>query len=201
VSLLPLGRHAQPARESGLPELGARFRGFLDELDRREGYVAGHSVAVCRTALRIARRLEVGERELSVLAYGALLHDIGKVFIDAGLLSKQSVLTEVESETIRLHPVLGEALLAPTVEDADVLGVVRWHHERWDGSGYPDGLAGAEIPMYARNVGTADAYVAMRETRTYRHALELDEAVDELERLVGAQFDASCVDALVGTLA
>jgi putative nucleotidyltransferase with HDIG domain len=200
VALTSIRRRTAAGRGDELPGLGARFGTFLDELDRREGYVAGHSVAVCRVALRIARRLELGERELSVLAYGALLHDIGKVFIDNNVLSKRGVLTDAESETIRLHPMLGEALLGSTLDERSVLDVVRSHHERWDGGGYPDGLDGDAIPLPARIVATADAYIAMRETRTYRGALELDDAVAELERLSGAQFDGTCVIALVDSL-
>ncbi len=183
-----------------LPKLEARFRRFLAELDRSEGCVAGHSAAVCKTALTMARALEVAAGELPVVALGALMHDIGKVFVGGGLLSKAAPLTEAELETLRLHPLLGEALLAPTVSHATVLGIVRWHHERWDGAGYPDGLGGSAIPLGARIVATADAFTAMREARAYRRALGLEEAVDELQRLSGRQFDGACVDALVGSL-
>jgi HD-GYP domain-containing protein (c-di-GMP phosphodiesterase class II) len=185
---------------SQLPNLGERFERFLAELDRREGYVEGHSVAVCDAAVKVARGLDVPESELVVLAVGALMHDIGKVFIDGGLLSKRGPLSEAESATIRLHPVLGEALLSPTISEPTVLEIVRWHHERWDGSGYPDGLDGPETPLCARIVATADAFIAMRETRAYRRALRLEEAVDELERLSGTQFDGTCVGALVESL-
>jgi putative nucleotidyltransferase with HDIG domain len=200
MALTSIRRQGPAVPGDDLPELGTRLRGFLAELDRREGYVAGHSLAVCRVALRIARRLELGEHDLSVLAYGALLHDIGKVFIDSRLLGKSSALSEAEAETIRLHPVLGEALLGSTIDERPVLEVVRSHHERWDGAGYPDGLDGDTIPLPARIVGAADAYIAMRETRAYRDALELDDAVAELERLAGAQFDGECVRALVDSL-
>jgi HD-GYP domain-containing protein (c-di-GMP phosphodiesterase class II) len=190
-----------PTEGFPLPKLEARFRRFLAELERSEGYVAGHSATVCKTALAMARALEVAAGEQPLVALGALMHDIGKVFVDGSLLSKAAPLTEAELETLRLHPLLGEALLAPTVSDRTVLGIVRWHHERWDGAGYPDGLGGSEIPLGARIVGTADAFAAMREARAYRRALELEEAVAELHRLSGRQFDGACVDALVGSLA
>jgi len=198
VPLTPLRSHPRPQAEvPALPVLGERFRRFLAELDRREGYVAGHSVAVCRLALRVARRFEVGEGELSALAFGALLHDIGKVFIDSRLLGKEGPLTEAEAETIRLHPALGEALLAGSVPEGTALEVVRSHHERWDGDGYPDGLGGEAIPLAARIVAAADAFVAMGETRAYRRALAHGEALAELERLAGSQFDPACAAALL----
>ena len=186
--------------ESPLPKLEARFRRFLTELDRSEGCVAGHSATVCKLALTMARALDVAVGELPVVALGALMHDIGKIFVGERLLSKATPLTDAEFEMLRLHPLLGEALLAPTVSNATVLGIVRWHHERWDGAGYPDRLGGPAIPLGARIVGTADAFTAMREARAYRQALGLQEAIDELQRLSGRQFDGACVDALVDSL-
>jgi putative two-component system response regulator len=138
--------------------------------------------------------------ELPSVTLGALMHDIGKVFVDDRLLGKPTPLTRAELETIRLHPQLGEALLAPTVSHTTVLGIVRWHHERWDGGGYPDGLEQTATPLGARIVATADAFVAMRESRAYRERRSLDEALDELRRLAGMQFDPVCVEAFVDTV-
>jgi HD-GYP domain-containing protein (c-di-GMP phosphodiesterase class II) len=183
-----------------LPKLGSRFRRLLEELDRGEGYPSGHSVAVGRTALRLGEALGVDGGELPALTLGALMHDIGKFFVDARLLAKPAPLTAAEREAIRLHPLLGEALLAPNLQHATVLGVVRWHHERWDGDGYPDGLAGEATPLSARIVATADAFVAMGEQRTYRQPRRLEDAIAELRRLAGLQFDPECVDALVEAL-
>jgi HD-GYP domain-containing protein (c-di-GMP phosphodiesterase class II) len=183
-----------------LPELESRFSSLLAELDRCEGFVAGHSVAVCKTALRLAEELDVSMEELPSVTLGALMHDIGKVFVDDRLLGKPTPLTRAELETIRLHPQLGEALLAPTVSHTTVLGIVRWHHERWDGGGYPDGLEQTATPLGARIVATADAFVAMRESRAYRERRSLDEALDELRRLAGIQFDPVCVEAFVDTV-
>ena len=180
-----------------MPRLEARFGRFLAELDRREGYVAGHSVAVCETALRLAETLGLAGDELESVMLGALVHDIGKVFVDGRLLGKPAPLTAAEAATIRLHPLLGEALLEPTVRHETVLAVVRSHHERWDGSGYPDGLAGAATPLAARIVAAADAFVAMGETRAYRRSRSLDDALDELRRESARQFDPACVEALV----
>jgi putative nucleotidyltransferase with HDIG domain len=183
-----------------VPELESRFSGLLAELDRCEGFVAGHSVAVCKAALRLAEELGVPVEDRPDVTLGALMHDIGKVCVDDRGLGKPTPLTRAELETIRLHPQLGEALLAPTVSHETVLGIVRWHHERWDGGGYPDGLAQTATPLGARIVATADAFVAMRESRAYRERRSLDEAIDELRRLAGAQFDPVCVEALVETV-
>jgi HD-GYP domain-containing protein (c-di-GMP phosphodiesterase class II) len=187
----------EPPPQPELPKLEWRFREFLDELDRCEGYVPGHSIAVCKLALRLARALDVPPDDLPALALGALMHDIGKVFVDGGLLGKPAPLTPDEREAIRLHPQLGEALLAPNVPHPIVLGVVRWHHERWDGRGYPDGLRGPAIPLPARIVAAADAFTAMSESRSYRRARAAGEVVAEMRRLAGRQFDRACVEALV----
>jgi HD-GYP domain-containing protein (c-di-GMP phosphodiesterase class II) len=147
--------------------------------------------------VEVARRVGVAEDELSAIALGALMHDIGKVFIDGGVLAKPAPLSDGQWDMIRLHPALGEALLQPTVPDASVLAVVRWHHERWDGSGYPDGLGGEATPLGARIVATADAYTAMREPRPYRPALPEADALAELDRKTWTQFDGACVHALL----
>ena len=183
-----------------VPELEPRWQTFIDELDRLDGCVNGHSATVCSLAVRIGRALTLGEPELALIATGAMMHDVGKVFIHGRVLAKPTPLSRSEWETIRLHPALGEALLEPSAAREGVLGIVRWHHERWDGGGYPDGLDRRAIPLGARVVATADAFSAMRETRPYRSALHLDEAVDELERTSWTQLDGDCVRALVDSL-
>jgi putative two-component system response regulator len=188
-----------PSGERPPHKLEARFRRFLADLDRGEGCVAGHSMSVCKTAFRLAEAL-VPRGEVRSITLGALVHDIGKVFVDPALLGKEAPLTDAELATVRLHPLLGEALLSPSFPDPTVLGIVRWHHERWDGNGYPDGLAETATPIGARIVAAADAFVAMRETRAYRPARRRDDAVDELQRLSGRQFDPDCVEALVDAL-
>ena len=183
-----------------LPAIEPRLQGLLDDLDRRDGYAPGHSTNVCRLAVKIGRALGVDDAALSHLALGALLHDIGKLFIDARVLAKPAYLSEIEWKAVRLHPVLGEALLGRDEHDAGVLAIVRWHHERWDGDGYPDGISGASIPLGARIVAAADAYSAMCEPRPYRRSVESDEAVEELERTSWTHFDGACVRALVESL-
>jgi putative two-component system response regulator len=181
-------------------QLRGRLRDLLAQLDRHEGCVPGHSASVCDLAVTVAREVGVAEDELAVIALGALMHDIGKVFIDGRVLAKPAPLSDGQWDMIRLHPALGEALLAPTLMDVSVLAVVRWHHERWDGAGYPDGLGGEATPLAARIVATADAYTAMREPRTYRPALDEDDALDELDQKCWTQFDGTCVRALLDSV-
>jgi HD-GYP domain-containing protein (c-di-GMP phosphodiesterase class II) len=183
-----------------VPELERRWQAFLDELDRRDGCARDHSAAVCTFAVQIGRALALAETELALIATGALMHDIGKVFIQGRVLAKPTPLSESEWWAIRLHPALGEAFLTPNEFEEVVLGIVRWHHERWDGGGYPDRLEGRSIPLGARIVAAADAFSAMRETRPYRSALHLEDAVEELERSSWSQLDGDCVRALVNSL-
>ena len=200
MSSLAADRVESPEDMPVVPELEPRWQTFIDELERLDGCVNGHSATVCSLAVRIGRALTLGEPELALIATGAMMHDVGKVFIHGRVLAKPTPLSRSEWETIRLHPALGEALLEPSEAREGVLGIVRWHHERWDGGGYPDGLDRRAIPLGARVVATADAFSAMRETRPYRSALHLDEAVDELERTSWTQLDGDCVRALVDSL-
>ena len=160
------------------------------------GYPDAHAIAVASCAVRIAARLGVEDTVIETIVEGALLHDVGKLRVDERILSKPGPLTPGERETIREHPIEGERIVGPIV-DPRVAGVVRAHHERWDGTGYPLGLAGVEIPLAARVVAVADAYLAMCEDRPYRGRLTRDEAVQELRECSGTQFDPACVDALL----
>ena len=196
----PRQDHSSPGDLPLVPPLEKRWQAFLTELDRRDGCVTGHSENVCRLAVQIGRTLALAEAELALIATGALMHDIGKVFIQSRVLAKPTRLSESEWETIRLHPALGEALLTANLFEEAVLDIVRWHHERWDGCGYPDGLGGASIPLGARIVAAADAFSAMLETRPYRAALYLDDAMEELRRTSWTQLDGDCVRALLESL-
>ena len=164
------------------------------------GYPDEHAVGVADYAGRIADQLDLrGELRAAVVA-GALLHDIGKLLIDAAILGKPGPLTDAERRRVNEHPLDGERLVRGAV-DARVVEVVRAHHERWDGAGYPEGLSAEEIPLAARVVAVADAFLAMLEQRPYRRPLSMAEALDELRTCAGTQFDPACVDALVTALA
>lgn len=165
----------------------------------RIGYPDEHAIAVAECSLRIADRLALEPDQRRTICKGALLHDVGKLRIEEEILSKPGPLTVAERREIQRHPVEGEQLIGEVV-DEHVAEVVLNHHERWDGRGYPNGLEGTEIPLAARVVAVADAYLAMRETRPYRTRLTKAEAVRELVEGSGTQFDPACVHALVQTI-
>jgi putative nucleotidyltransferase with HDIG domain len=160
------------------------------------GYPDEHAIAVAECSLLIADQLAVAADVRQTIAKGALLHDVGKLRVDERILTKPGPLTPSERRKIEQHPVEGEQIIAGSV-DPGVAQVVRDHHERWDGSGYPTGLAGAEIPLAARVVAVADAYLAMREERPYRKRINKDAAIRELSKCAGSQFDPACVQALM----
>jgi HD-GYP domain-containing protein (c-di-GMP phosphodiesterase class II) len=170
--------------------LRARLVGIL-------GRTAGnHAANVRRLAVRLAERLEIQESSIWAIALGSVLHDAGKLCVPDAILSKPAPLTEDEWRIVRTHPVAGERLLERYVHSDEVLSIVRFHHERWDGWGYPEGRSEADIPLAARVVGTADAYEAMTEPRPYRLPRSGDQALDELTAHSGSQFDPDCVSAL-----
>jgi len=161
------------------------------------GRAAGnHAANVRRRAVRLAQRLDVPESSMAAVALGSVLHDAGKLCVPEAILSKPAPLTEDEWRIVRTHPVAGEKLLERYVDSHEVLSIVRFHHERWDGRGYPEGRAQAEIPLAARVVGTADAYEAMIEPRPYRLRRTKDQALLELTAHSGSQFDPDCALAL-----
>jgi two-component system cell cycle response regulator len=162
-----------------------------------DGETYAHSLQVAATATELARRLGLHGDELIDIEFGALLHDIGKLCLPQRLLSKPGPLTEAERRLIRKHPDWGAGLVESIPGLEEVAAIVRFHHERPDGTGYPHGLPYADIPMGARIVSVCDAYGAMTKTRPYRAALRHDAALAELERHAGTQFDPDVVEALI----
>jgi len=162
-----------------------------------DGETYSHSLQVAATATAVARRLGFRGEELIDIEFGALLHDIGKLCLPRGLLSKPGRLTNAERDLIRMHPEWGASLVESIPGLERVASIVRFHHERPDGSGYPNGLSWAAIPPAARIVSVCDAYGAMTKTRPYRAALMHDAALVELERHSGTQFDPDAVEALI----
>jgi HD-GYP domain-containing protein (c-di-GMP phosphodiesterase class II) len=147
--------------------------------------------------MRLADALGFGRRLRRRIGLAALLHDVGKLAVPAELLRKPGPLSTDERALIRRHPEIGEALLTPFLRDADVLAAVRGHHERFDGTGYPDGLRGRAIPFVARVVAVADAFDAMTTPRPYHAGLSVAEALDVLRREALHQFDPALVDRFV----
>src|SRR5438132_5921270 len=162
-------------------------------IEARDPYTRGHSARVTAIAEAIARRLGWDQERLALLHVGGPLHDIGKLGISDEVLAKPGRLDEHELAQIREHPKLGARILLRVAALRGALPYVLYHHERWDGNGYPTGRAGEQIPLEARVLAVADAFDAMTSDRPYRPALSLDEALAEVERCSGTQFDPEIV--------
>ena len=182
--------------ESRAAYLGA-IRGLAAALDARDPYTSGHSERVSAISVLMGRHLSASEADLDVLRLGALLHDIGKIGVSDQVLRKPGPLTAEEFEQIKRHPALGARILRQVHFLEPYLPIVELHHERPDGRGYPFGLHGEDIPWVARIVHVADAWDAMTSARAYRPARARAEALAELKRHAGTQFDSACVAALV----
>ena len=177
-----------------LEPLVERVRRIVRKRTGSLAYPDAHTIAVARLAVSVASQAATEPIALEAVAEGALLHDVGKLEVESRILDKPGPLTQDELAAVREHPIRGEGMLRGVIRD-ESLAVVRSHHERWDGAGYPDGLSGTTTPLAARAVALADAYVAMREDRPYRRALGESEAVAEIVRASGTQFDPGCVAA------
>ncbi|MGB2875519.1 MAG: HD-GYP domain-containing protein [Gaiellaceae bacterium] len=162
-------------------------------IEARDPYTRGHSARVTALAEAIARRLGWDEERLALLQVGGPLHDIGKLGVSDEVLGKEGRLDAREMAEIREHPKLGAKILFRLSAFRPALPYILYHHERWDGSGYPTGRAGEEIPLEARVLAVADAFDAMTSDRPYRRALRRDEALAEVERCSGTQFDPDIV--------
>ncbi|HEY6960354.1 MAG TPA: HD-GYP domain-containing protein [Gaiellaceae bacterium] len=158
---------------------------------------AGHSARVTALALRIADALRAGTTRIDAIRAGGPVHDIGKTAVAPSILRKPGPLDPDELAEIRVHPLAGARMLAGVASVKRGLACVLHHHERWDGTGYPHGLAGIEIPIEARILAVADAYDAMTTDRPYRAALSRDEARAEIERCAGTQFDPQVAQAFL----
>jgi putative nucleotidyltransferase with HDIG domain len=176
------------------------IRALATALDARDPYTAGHSERVSAISVAIGRQMRLAEERLEVLRLGSLLHDIGKIGVSDHILRKPGPLTPEEFEMIKQHPGLGARILRSVPFLAPHIPIVELHHERPDGKGYPHGLAGDEIPLLARIAHVADAFDAMTSARAYRPARGSAEALAELWKCAGAQFDAEVVQALAGAL-
>jgi putative nucleotidyltransferase with HDIG domain len=173
------------------------IRALLAALEARDNYTGEHSQAVVQLAGAVARRLELDESARQNLERVALLHDIGKVGIPDSILRKAEPLTEDEWVTMRRHPTIGAELIAAIPELAHLATAVEAEHERWDGTGYPRGLAGEAIPVESRITFVCDGYHAMISDRPYRRALNHNQAIDELRRCSGTMFWPDAVTALL----
>jgi putative nucleotidyltransferase with HDIG domain len=175
--------------------------GLIATLDARDRYTAGHSAAVAIYARDIALRMGLSEEQGELAHLCGLVHDIGKIGLPAGLLEKPGALTLDERREMQRHSEIGERILANVDTYAEIAGVVRHHHERVDGQGYPDGLPEGEIPLLSRIIAVADAYNAMTSDRPYRDAMPSRVARLRLAQAVETQFDTSVVAAFEAILA
>jgi HD-GYP domain-containing protein (c-di-GMP phosphodiesterase class II) len=151
---------------------------------------------VAELSLLLAKGLRLPVAEQKMIHIGGHLHDIGKIGIPDSILNKPGKLTEAEFAMIRQHPVVGDTIVGKVKVFHSITNIVRHHHERFDGKGYPDGLRGEEISLGARIVAVADAFDAMTSIRTYRSKLSLRDAIEETKRCRGSQFDPNIVDTL-----
>ncbi len=181
----------RPIFEIGITELiGADDAEVLGQaVDSRYAYSLGHSSQVRTYAGELARALSLESSEVYRIEDGALLHDIGKICIPDALLNKPSALSVDEFEIIASHPVCGANMFSDAPHLQDIVPIVRHHHENYDGSGYPDGLKGEDIPLGARIVGLGDVFDALVSHRIYRPALNFQEAREVIEKRSGSQFD------------
>ena len=181
-------------RQSSSKEQLAAVRALSNAVEARAGYGGKHAERVTAFALEIAQALELSLSEKPEIEFGFLLHDIGKVAIPDAILSKPAALTDEEQALMKRHALIG-AQIVDAIDLGGAADVVRSHHERWDGQGYPDGLAGEQIPAAARVLAVADVLDALTTKRPYRPASSLSAAREIITRQAGAQFDPGVVDA------
>ncbi|MEC1525687.1 HD-GYP domain-containing protein [Neobacillus niacini] len=175
---------------------------LINALDSRDPYTSGHSDNVSKYAVKISEKMNLSKDLCNVIRTGGLLHDIGKIGIPEHILTKSGKLTPEEYKVIKTHPVIGYNILdhVDGFKKNGVLDIVLYHHERYDGKGYPKGLKGSEIPLSARIVGVADAFDAMISRRVYRNELDLNFVLNEIRQNKGTQFDPAVVDAFLSII-
>jgi putative nucleotidyltransferase with HDIG domain len=167
---------------------------FANALDAKSHWTMGHSERVSSYAMAIAREMRVDKNDLEMLKIGSLLHDIGKLGTYDVILEKVDPLTEEEWKLIKMHPVKGAAILDHIEQLRKVIPMIRYHHERIDGKGYPDGLKGHDIPLLARILCVADSFDAMTADRPYKRALAKEDAIVHIKDKTGTQFDPGVVE-------
>ena len=179
-------------------DLNATFLGTLEALtatiDAKDRYTCGHSQRVALLTAQLAEAAGLDEDQVDRARIAGLVHDIGKIGVPESVLLKQGRLTDAEFDWIRRHPEIGARILRDIPQMEDVLGGVLHHHERWDGSGYPNGISSEEIPLVARMIALADTFDAMSSTRTYRPAMTHEDVLEEIRREAGSQFDPALAE-------
>lgn len=169
-------------------------------VEYKDTYTIGHSFRVSKYSLLIGKKLGISNSDLKILKIGSMFHDIGKIGVPNSILLKNSKLTDTEYFQIKIHPLIGSHILFQTQRFPDVISIVKFHHERFDGLGYPTGLKGVDIPLLVRIVSIADTFDAMTSGRTYRNSLPLDYVISEFENNRGLQFDPEITDIFLDIL-
>jgi putative nucleotidyltransferase with HDIG domain len=172
-------------------------KSFAKTLDAKDKYASGHSERVTRYALEIAKAMKLPQEDIDLLAQAGLLHDIGKIGISELVLNKNGKLNHEEFVEMRSHPVIGKEILAPIEEFEGIANIIYYHHEHYNGDGYPEGLVGEDIPLLSRIIAVADTYDAMTSTRSYRKKVDQKKAIEEIKNNSGTQFDPKIVEAFL----
>ena len=173
------------------------MKALTDTIDAKDKYTNGHSLRVAEYTKELMKRMGGSEQEQDDVYYIGLLHDIGKIGIPDAIIRKKTGLTEEEYSLIKSHPVIGAEILENISEIPGIDIGARWHHEKYDGTGYPDGLKGEAIPLVARLIGVADAYDAMASRRSYRDVLPQEQVRREIENGKGTQFDPEVAEVML----
>lgn len=173
---------------------------LADAIDAKDTYTNGHSVRVATYSKELAKRAGYSEKEQSEIYMMGLLHDVGKIGVPDAVINKPARLTDDEFELIKNHPVMGARILKNIKELPKLATGARWHHEKYDGTGYPDRLSGTDIPEEARIIAVADAYDAMTSHRSYRDVLPQGVVLEEIEKGKGTQFDPDFADIMIGMI-
>ena len=200
ISVRRINKYQQKENESKarLDRMNTNIvRALAYTIDAKDRYTSGHSQRVADYSLAIAKRMGKSEEEQKIIYYAGLLHDVGKIRVSEEVINKPGKLTEDEFNQIKVHPISGYHILKDIHEDARIAYAAKYHHERYDGRGYPYGLEGENIPEIARIIGVADAYDAMASNRSYRNALPQDVVRSEIEKGRGGQFDAEIADIML----
>jgi excisionase family DNA binding protein/putative nucleotidyltransferase with HDIG domain len=205
MNLAPL--EDRPSRDEIMKSYTKLYQGYIDTLgaltnalDARDGIVSGHSRRVADYASSIAKSLGFAQEEIRLIELAGLLHDVGKIMISEHILGKPGRLTDQELYLIQQHPVMGEQI----VERVGLLGetgsIIRHHHERFDGKGYPDGLGGAKIPLQARILFVAETFDSLRSNSSFHQGLALNRSIDIITRESDTQFDPEIVRVFINSL-
>ena len=177
------------------------IRTLAAAIDAKDPYTKGHSERVSAYSMAIARHLGLGFDDVFHIRIAAILHDVGKLGIQDGILNKPGGLTDEEYEIMRRHPGIGAQIMAPISKLKSIIPGIRNHHETWDGKGYPDKLVGEQIPMVARIIGVADTFDAMTTNRPYQKAMPFTHVTDKMKSMAGTRFDPTVVDAFAAAVA